>query len=63
MTFSALLNQTNHSHWMTSEYVPSGTDEAEAHRWKEAANQYGVGEQVDYQPDLAEAGFTREENY
>jgi hypothetical protein len=62
MTFSTLMTQTNRSPSMTSDYMPSGTDEAEAERWKMVVDSYGVGETVNYADDIAEAGFTREEN-
>lgn len=63
MTFSALQGQTTNSPLMTSDYVPSGTDEAEAIRFKESMTHFiPVGESVDYSEDFADAGFTREDN-
>lgn len=40
----------------TSEYIETGTDQAEARRWKELMNE-PVGEDIDYSDDLEGMGL------
>lgn len=59
MTFSALMGQMTNSPVSTYDYVPSGTDEAEALRYQEAlrvSEAVPLGDQL-YDEDFREAGF------
>jgi hypothetical protein len=62
MTFSMLQGNPTASDSISSPYIPSGTDEAEAKRYADAMNHLPVGEEMDYGEDFADAGFAREEN-
>jgi hypothetical protein len=58
MTFSALMGQMTTSPVSSTEYIPSGTDEGEALRYRESLKHVmPVGEDIDYSDDLADSGF------
>jgi hypothetical protein len=52
------MGQMTTSPVSSTEYIPSGTDEGEALRYRESLKHVmPVGEDIDYSDDLADSGF------